>query len=99
MSVTEAKSGGNVARSNGLVTRGCRENSHVENPDPLAALTGRAPGHLRHSPVARLAAPTIPARDTVSIVWTAPDTEGQFTIASSDCKIEERSLTIEVTKP
>jgi hypothetical protein len=44
-----------------------------------------------------VAAPTIPARDTASIVWTAPETEGKSTIACSDCKIKE-GLTIEVTK-
>jgi len=42
--------------------------------------------------------PTIPARDTVSIVWTAPQTEGKSTIGCSDCKIKDGSLTIEVTK-
>jgi cytochrome c553 len=45
-----------------------------------------------------LASPTIPARDTVSIVWTAPQTEGKSMIACSDCKIKDGSLRIEVTK-
>jgi hypothetical protein len=45
-----------------------------------------------------VAAPTIPARDTVSIVWTAPETEGKSMIACSDCKIKDGLLTIEVTK-
>jgi mono/diheme cytochrome c family protein len=42
--------------------------------------------------------PTIAARNTASIVWTAPETEGKSTIACSDCKIKDGSLTIEVTK-
>jgi mono/diheme cytochrome c family protein len=42
--------------------------------------------------------PMIAARDTASIVWTAPETEGKSTIACSDCKIKDGSLTIEVTK-
>src|SRR5229473_877464 len=41
---------------------------------------------------------TIPARDTVSVIWTAPQTEGKSTIGCSDCKIKDGSLTIEVTK-
>ena len=44
------------------------------------------------------AAPTIAARDRASIVWTAPEIEGKSTIACSDCKIKDCSLTIEVTK-
>ena len=43
-------------------------------------------------------APTIPARDTASIVWTAPEAEGKSTVACSDCKIKDGLLTIEVTK-
>jgi hypothetical protein len=31
-------------------------------------------------------------------VWTAPEIEGKSTIACSDCKIKDGSLTIEVTK-
>jgi len=42
--------------------------------------------------------PTISPRDTVSIVWTAPQTEGKSTLGCSDCKIKDGSLTIEVTK-
>jgi hypothetical protein len=34
----------------------------------------------------------------VSIVWTAPQTEGKSVIACSDCKIKDGSLRIEVTK-
>jgi len=45
-----------------------------------------------------VAAPTIAARDSTSIVWTAPEIEGKSTIACSDCKIKDGSLTIEVTK-
>jgi mono/diheme cytochrome c family protein len=45
-----------------------------------------------------VATPTIAPRDNASIVWTAPETEGKSTIACSDCKIKDGSLTIEVTK-
>jgi cytochrome c553 len=45
-----------------------------------------------------VATPTIPARDAVSIVWTAPETEGKSMLACSDCKIKDGALTIEVTK-
>lgn len=44
------------------------------------------------------AATTVPARDVVSIVWTAPQAEGKSMIACSDCKIKDGSFTIEVTK-
>lgn len=59
--------------------------------------TGSEPATLAADGIS-VAAPTIAARDTVSIVWTAPETEGKSTIACSDCKIKEGSLTIEVTK-
>ena len=40
----------------------------------------------------------VPARDTATIVWTAPQGEGRFTIACGDCRIKGDPLTIEVTK-
>jgi mono/diheme cytochrome c family protein len=59
--------------------------------------TGSEPATLAADGIS-VAAPTIPARDSASIVWTAPGTEGKSTIACSDCKIKDGSLTIEVTK-
>ena len=59
--------------------------------------TGSEPATLAADGIS-VAAPTIAARDTASIVWTAPQTEGKSTIACSDCKIKDGSLTIEVTK-
>jgi cytochrome c553 len=59
--------------------------------------TGSEPATLAADGM-QLAARTIPARDVVSIVWTAPQAEGKSTIACSDCKIKDGSLTIEVTK-
>jgi mono/diheme cytochrome c family protein len=59
--------------------------------------TGSEPATLAADGIS-VAAPTIAARDTASIVWTAPETEGKSTIACSDCKVKDGSLTIEVTK-
>jgi hypothetical protein len=59
--------------------------------------TGSEPATLATDGM-QVAAPTIPAREAVSIVWTAPPAEGKSTIACSDCKIKDGSLTIEVTK-
>jgi mono/diheme cytochrome c family protein len=59
--------------------------------------TGSEPATLAADGIS-VAAPTIAARDTASIVWTAPETEGKSTVACSDCKIKDGSLTIEVTK-
>ena len=59
--------------------------------------TGSEPATLAADGIP-VAASTIAARDTASIVWTAPETEGKSTIACSDCKIKDGSLTIEVTK-
>jgi cytochrome c553 len=41
---------------------------------------------------------TIPARETGSIVWTAPEAEGKLMLACNDCKTKDGLLTIEVTK-
>jgi len=59
--------------------------------------TGTEPATLAADGIS-VAAPTIAARDSTSIVWTAPEIEGKSTIACSDCKIKDGSLTIEVTK-
>jgi len=59
--------------------------------------TGSEPATLAADGLS-VTAPTIPARDSASIVWTAPQAEGKSTIACGDCKIKEGSLTIEVTK-
>lgn len=59
--------------------------------------TGSEPTTLAADGIS-VASPTIAARDTASIVWTAPETEGKSMIACSDCKIKDGSLTIEVTK-
>jgi len=59
--------------------------------------TGSEPATLTADGIS-IAAPTIAARDSASIVWTAPEIEGKSTIACSDCKIKDGSLTIEVTK-
>jgi mono/diheme cytochrome c family protein len=59
--------------------------------------TGSEPATLAADGLS-VTAPTIPARDSASIVWTAPQAEGKSTIACSDCKIKEGSLTIEITK-
>ncbi len=40
---------------------------------------------------------SIPARESASILWTAPHDEGRFSLACSDCKIRDGLLTIEVT--
>ena len=40
----------------------------------------------------------IAARDSATIVWTAPEAEGTFTIVCGDCRIKGDPLTIEVTK-
>jgi len=59
--------------------------------------TGSEPATLAADGIS-VAASTIAARDTASIVWTAPEAEGKSTIACSDCKIKDGLLTIEVTK-
>jgi mono/diheme cytochrome c family protein len=59
--------------------------------------TGSEPATLAADGIS-VAAHTIAARDSASIVWTAPEIEGKSTIACSDCKIKDGSLTIEVTK-
>src|SRR5262245_21478280 len=59
--------------------------------------TGFEPATLAADGIS-VAAHTIAARDSASIVWTAPEIEGKSTIACSDCKIKDGSLTIEVTK-
>jgi mono/diheme cytochrome c family protein len=59
--------------------------------------TGSEPATLAANGIS-VAASTIAARDTTSIVWTAPEAEGKSTIACSDCKIKDGLLTIEVTK-
>jgi mono/diheme cytochrome c family protein len=59
--------------------------------------TGSEPATLAAYGI-QVASPTIPARDIVSIVWTAPQTEGKSSLACSDCKIKDGTLTIEVTK-
>jgi mono/diheme cytochrome c family protein len=59
--------------------------------------TGSEPTTLAANGIS-VAVPTIAPRDSASIVWTAPEAEGKSTIACSDCKIKEGSLTIEVTK-
>ncbi len=41
---------------------------------------------------------TIPPRDSASLEWTAPQTEGKFTVSCGDCKIRDGLLTIEVSK-
>jgi hypothetical protein len=59
--------------------------------------TGSEPATLAADGMS-VTASIIPARDSASILWTAPEAEGKSTIACSDCKIKEGSLTIEVTK-
>jgi mono/diheme cytochrome c family protein len=59
--------------------------------------TGSEPATLAADGIS-VAVPTIAPRDSASIVWTAPETEGKSTIACSDCKMKDGSLTIEVTK-
>jgi len=59
--------------------------------------TGFEPATLAADGIS-VATHTIAARDSASIVWTAPEIEGKSTIACSDCKIKDGSLTIEVTK-
>src|SRR5215472_13062263 len=59
--------------------------------------TGTEPATLAADGIS-VAASTIAARDTASIVWTAPEAEGKSTIACSDCKIKDGLLAIEVTK-
>ena len=59
--------------------------------------TGSEPATLAADGIS-VAAPMIAARDSASIVWTAPEIEGKSTIACSDCKIKDGALTIEVTK-
>ena len=59
--------------------------------------TGSEPATLAADGIS-VGAPTIAARDTACIVWTAPETEGKSTITCNDCKIKDGSLTIEVTK-
>ena len=59
--------------------------------------TGIEPGTIRGDGIE--AQPVkIGARDTATIVWTAPESEGRFTIVCGDCRIKGDPLTIEVTK-
>ena len=59
--------------------------------------TGTEPGTIRSDGIGEQSI-KIPARDTATIVWTAPQGEGRFTIACGDCRIKGDPLTIEVTK-
>ena len=59
--------------------------------------TGIEPGTIRSDGIE--AAPIkIAGRDSAAIVWTAPQSEGTFTIACGDCRIKGDPLTIEVTR-
>src|SRR5262249_9906535 len=60
--------------------------------------TGTEPATLAADGIS-VAAPTIAARDSTSIVWTAPEIEGKSTIACSDCKIKAVPLRSGVPKP
>jgi len=59
--------------------------------------TGIEPGTIRSD---NIEAPPIKiaGRDTATIVWTAPQSEGTFMITCGDCRTKGDPLTIEVTK-
>ena len=40
---------------------------------------------------------TIKGRETLDIIWTAPDNEGEFTMSCVDCKLNDQILTIVVS--
>lgn len=59
--------------------------------------TGSEPATLAGSGIS-IGASSVPARDVVSIVWTAPQSEGKSTITCIDCRIKDGVLTLDVVK-